>query len=818
MLINFDHLKTTYNALVHKLKALRGNWNQNDPAADDYIKNRTHYSEGVQEVEVFPERTLELVAGWNGEILSSEFVEGQTYTVIWNGVEYKCVARDDGSGRIYIGNQEIAINDGWWFPEDITSDEPFFMYVCKEYDYIDSGICLSADGTYVVSISTAQEVVRKLDEKYLPDRVVLEDDLSYVAKSGSYYDLMYTPTVYTDVVRYNSTQSLTATQKSTARSNIGAGTSNFSGSYNDLTNKTHYKTTTAIAMPYVTQNHSFGASSGYSKTTFPYQYWTINDGVEEVIKSGSVESVRINSITYQYRGTIVHEFDFGPATSHDGGTCTGTLHVFGNAFLIEKYLSDFAGTVIGYEQFNDTGESFCYMYGFYDNYPVNTYLSNNVLSFCVINDTGSAVTIPNNVTGYVCTYEQLNEKYIPSTIARVGDSYAKSESDAKYASSWNDLTDKPFYEETIVVKSDTLTWDGNTDGLVVIENEGAANVYYKVSDEIPTIDDLIGGSATIINDSGSKITIELNETNMVDLDGCIQDFDGNFMVLNRTSITVDGVTITFPSTGTYLCKYTHGTFTSSLTLPGYGKFASEQTMVKRLDEKYLPYSEASPTIKIVGDATDGNLEGKDTFIANGNTLYKVSDLVPSVQDIVGATCTNHYTDGYKDGPHVITPLDVGAFDGGYLACSSIVVVQKCEMNIMGTTVVAPSTGIYFLYYDYLTVELNIHPITKIHKDWLPDEYQAVRTAVIRQDDNSGLCSVNLTFEEAENARMNGVCLDFRMIVVEEGNENLAYQTVYRAQYLPNRYDVPCYEIEDPNGGNFYLTADGFSRTTPPGGK
>lgn len=45
-----------------------------------------------------------------------------------------------------------------------------------------------------------------------------------------------TTTIPTNVVQYTA-QTLTDTQKTQARTNIGAGTSNFSGSYNDLTNK-----------------------------------------------------------------------------------------------------------------------------------------------------------------------------------------------------------------------------------------------------------------------------------------------------------------------------------------------------------------------------------------------------------------------------------------------------------------------------------------------------------------------------------------------------------------------------------------------------
>lgn len=54
--------------------------------------------------------------------------------------------------------------------------------------------------------------------------------------SGNYDDLSNKPTVPQGAVLYNQ-QTLNDTQKAQARENIGAGTSNFSGSYNDLTDK-----------------------------------------------------------------------------------------------------------------------------------------------------------------------------------------------------------------------------------------------------------------------------------------------------------------------------------------------------------------------------------------------------------------------------------------------------------------------------------------------------------------------------------------------------------------------------------------------------
>lgn len=101
-------------------------------------------------------------------------------------------------------------------------------------------------------------------------------DLKAVAFSGSYNDLSDTPTipsktsdlindsnfitssgapvqsvdgstgaVVTNAVKYNAAQGLSDEQKAQARTNIGAGTSSFSGSYNDLSNKPTIPTKTS---------------------------------------------------------------------------------------------------------------------------------------------------------------------------------------------------------------------------------------------------------------------------------------------------------------------------------------------------------------------------------------------------------------------------------------------------------------------------------------------------------------------------------------------------------------------------------------------
>jgi hypothetical protein len=110
MHVTFDSLKTFYNILVQKLKNHRGNWNQNDPAADDYIKNRPFYSE-VENVTLVDNLTYS--AYDNGEYPSCTFVVGQAYNVTWNGTLYEnIVCALEGSWRTLTSDAFYIDDDG----------------------------------------------------------------------------------------------------------------------------------------------------------------------------------------------------------------------------------------------------------------------------------------------------------------------------------------------------------------------------------------------------------------------------------------------------------------------------------------------------------------------------------------------------------------------------------------------------------------------------------------------------------------------------------------------------------------------------------
>ena len=201
MLITKEALKTLINGLVAKMQNYRGNWNQNDPTASDYIKNRPFYTEKNAKKIILPETFVESFEG--GFTLTEPLIEGNTYTVLWNGTEYPCVAKNY-DGYIMIGNNSI-----YEYDDGITMDtgEPFAMEAQEGrnnlYVYIGENLT-----NVTFSIYTISDVIRPIDKIFLPSM---------------------------DFVSYTEAQNLTSSQQAIAKENIGVF--EFSGDYNDLSNK-----------------------------------------------------------------------------------------------------------------------------------------------------------------------------------------------------------------------------------------------------------------------------------------------------------------------------------------------------------------------------------------------------------------------------------------------------------------------------------------------------------------------------------------------------------------------------------------------------
>ena len=159
-------------------------------------------------------------------------------------------------------------------------------------------------------------------------------------------------------------------------------------------------------------------------------------------------------------------------------------------------------------------------------------------------------------------------------------------------SSWNDLTDKPFGEDESgniiqldnkylepfeTVGGDTLTWDGNTEGLACV-----ADIIYKVSDKSFTVEEL--ANAVVILSDGTQITAVESDT-MVN-DNKLIIISEVVFIATEECIGIDYDGITFNEVGVYFFN-TEGLYVSSLTINGYTGFTTTKLKEDCLPSAYM---------------------------------------------------------------------------------------------------------------------------------------------------------------------------------------------------------------------------------------
>ena len=216
-----------------------------------------------------------------------------------------------------------------------------------------------------------------------------------------------------NAVKYTTSQDLTDAQKQQARTNIGAGTSSFSGSYNDLTDKP-----TAVQSDWEVNNDS---NVAYIKNRTHYdrtEYSSIS------FKNNPIASSPINDIYYYGEKT-------GSSLSIDEGSIYKVNGSDGNTYIstcqrvpIPGLAIGLAGYVLGNARLGvDAG----YLNGTHSNYPITDtgepwcFISYKNTAKNAIISTISDFRISSIHVQTAHELKQLDEKYIPSTIQRVGD-------------------------------------------------------------------------------------------------------------------------------------------------------------------------------------------------------------------------------------------------------------------------------------------------------------------------------------------------------------------------------------------------------------
>ncbi len=147
-------------------KATQSDWSVNDETNPAYVKNRTHWKNDPIETVFLEETTVE-VHGYAQVSTSLHFKLGETYTVMFNGEKYECVAWDGEGEAVYIGNGSIYGGEG------LGGDEPFS---CDSYNHDGCYLNVAEDGVYTISISKIVTEIHKLPIEFLPDEVLAKPD------------------------------------------------------------------------------------------------------------------------------------------------------------------------------------------------------------------------------------------------------------------------------------------------------------------------------------------------------------------------------------------------------------------------------------------------------------------------------------------------------------------------------------------------------------------------------------------------------------------------------------------------------------------
>ena len=415
MIINFDQLKTFYNALEQKMKSLRGDWNQNDPNADDYIENRPFYSE-VKDAVALPKTTI-TVDGAGQEIYDPfriSLIKGVTYTVVFDGKTYECIAKETYENEVFIGNSGIL---GWNDNKD--TGEPFFIDVYTEEDF--SEVCFAANtsGTHAISVSVIQEVVHKLDKKFIdmPEGGgVTPDELAQVAFDGDYNSLSNTP----------------------AFANVA-----ISGNYNDLSNVPEIKKANLSEVNVDSASYVQGVVRKESLPAgYPYVTYTLG---KQVTYSTVFEFEVIRKSTGELDSAInlAHNVSISDLTP-------GNKYLLraGDKTLLMTYKSPEECFVL------ENGDKF----GYYNSLDPN-HIEYKVRSLIPLFnlDVGRYI---HGIYYAIPSYQTMSEAYLPDTVATTSD-VAGLKTELKNNGNIG-------YMETT-----SITYDGNEDGKVIIEMDGS---------------------------------------------------------------------------------------------------------------------------------------------------------------------------------------------------------------------------------------------------------------------------------------------------------------------------------------------------------
>ena len=158
-------------------------WNQNDPTARDYIKNRPFYTSEIVQTEVIPEQTYTLSPSGSFSAYTDEsgtypysLEDGKNYIVVYNGTTYELTS-SNYSGLSYVGDLGPLRGEEATVPFAIVAGNGLLQIA----DY-------NGNTEVTFKIDSFSSVIHKIDTKYIPwsDAVGLKPP-SFIRKSLYYF-------------------------------------------------------------------------------------------------------------------------------------------------------------------------------------------------------------------------------------------------------------------------------------------------------------------------------------------------------------------------------------------------------------------------------------------------------------------------------------------------------------------------------------------------------------------------------------------------------------------------------------------------------
>ena len=445
----------------------------------------------------------------------------------------------------------------------------------------------------------------------------------------------------------------------------------------------------------------------------------------------------------------------------------------------------------------------------YENYPNNQY----PFGIYIEPDGKCSITTTENIRCISISYEteiihKIDKKFLPEGTGGSG------------VSSWNDLTDKPFYEEWghIIINKPEIN-----ESFSIMDGE-TPRTLYKISNLKPTKEELVGCLFT----SEDGETVEITEDYFApegQFIGMIGFEPGIFVVYDQRVVvnpsSNSSYTVTFPSTGIWIEDKEYDTFTS-LEYEGWS--------VHPLDEKFIPDSIARKSdIKDIGwnNLIDKPFDKPLTYSWNVNTtplevvhwqdytVCKINNYSPTIGDFAGGKVEMSYIDssGTQKQEFFIPEMDSLEWEEsmtiaqdiwgkGWWSIGEIAIIVTEEKVIINTDLIL-SKGFWIVVDDSLTEFILSGKYGHIYEDFIPD-------SIARVGDNPFYPPKVYEYKYGE---------EYQEIIEYEDGQGDKHRIVKVSNDAPNFYEFV--------GGNFYLEAnilfdasqleEGENTTLPPTG-